>query len=914
MDWNSIYASASATPAPVATAPPAVSPPTDSPPAVSPPSGGGVDWGSIYGGQHRAPAPAPTESHVDENVKDMMGTGGGDPLSGIRPMLHGAARAAGSTVGKVVDILSRPDEANLAAKRYLDKHHPASNNPLDVMRTGFGSQAEGLRTLIHGESPEQYQDDVEAVTQQLMGATPEEYRNMPGWRRKANEFATQLITDPTTYLGGAGIMDAMSELGVHASLPMLGRMVEGLQNSKFAGARAAGNAIQEGFDFTHYKGDTLRTMAARRGAEGVDQFRGLKAINAGRRTKALDLQKQLKHEFNSIIGDLTTVEQDSLWHAIDEGTTSSLPEHLRVAATRFQHLTDSLAHLGGTPELRQMLAQQRTFQLPDNMRRFELENGATRDIQGSDQFRKNYVPTAHDVRQFVNSELGHAGITSTDEGALTAGESRLEDILNNPADIPKAKTSGLSSNDAFLKERGEEARILGPDAQRKVIERRLTAGAQSIAARDAERSAAELFGVKDFSQIPPEAKEFFRDTVQREGGKDFWKGLIDVPKVAMFALPFRHMVNIGSLSWLADPSMRQQYGQAAKFFQIMAKGADPETRAKILGKAYKYGVAGVPSHDRAAGWIGKIPKLGEIYKASNHALWTFDDAVKATRFNNLLKDYMKRGMEESQAAYRAASDVSAELIDYSDQSPLTKFLSYVAPFSTYRTKAPVAIGRAVIRHPERVLASDRLAPELTGGTQQAGTDPETHKPQVGKAYIPLAETLRAVDNPMEYTRSTMGWPLQMAAGGIEKAIGAAQGKQVEPYFTYGKAPDAKYALNATVGSFPWGDFALDAMPHIPGLKPRLRELMRTNSAANYVGQHVLGPEFSNQGDVNNFFRSQTGFGLTTGASHSEIEAQQHINGLSRQIDQAMRNGNIDQAQQLQKRLDTYRRFHRVYVP
>ena len=104
------------------------------------------------------------------------------------------------------DVLNRPSMATTAAMQ----HGPAA----------------GLKTLIHSEAPENYQRDTEAITSHLMGASPAEYQNLPGWRRKLNEFATQIITDPTTYLGGAGILDHLLEAGGAKAVPAISRTID----------------------------------------------------------------------------------------------------------------------------------------------------------------------------------------------------------------------------------------------------------------------------------------------------------------------------------------------------------------------------------------------------------------------------------------------------------------------------------------------------------------------------------------------------------------------------------------------------------------------------------------------------------------------------------------------------------------
>jgi len=530
------------------------------------------------------------------------------------------------------------------------------------------------------------------------------------------------------------------------------------------------------------------------------------------------------------------------------------------------------------------------FQVGPEFQRFEGEQ--PRGMQMPEQYRQHYVPTAHDVSKFSQAQQAAGGITSLDPHAGVAQAESLEDVLKTHVASPEPATAKMSAEDQALKERGERAKLLAPELQRKVIEARLRGGASAIAARDAEQAAARLFGVKDFSKIPPEAKAFFVEAYTRPEDRSalqnighILKGAVDIPKHGLFALPFRHMMNIGFLSFLADPSLSNVTGTAGKFARLMLERS-PEARAKILGKSLKYGVTGAPSIDRSPGWTGRIPILGEIYKASNHTLWTFDDAAKATRFGKLLKRYQRGGMAEPEAAAKAANDVGAEMVNYGERSPLTQALAYLLPFATWRTKMPGAIARATLKHPERPLALSRISPEITGDLQQG--PPGSGK--VGVAYTPMADAYRGVDNPYEFARAAAGWPLQMALAKAQQA-----GGQGNNYWSYYKEPNTQYALNETVGSFPGGDYLL-RFPELFG-KPPLTE-------------------FKDQGQptsiLPNLVRAQTGFGLKSGPSPRELAAKQHFDQQRAMIDSLRKQGYNAYADTLQKKLDTYMRYNPLF--
>lgn len=1053
--------------------------------------------------QPRPAAPAPTPQTLPSHAPVAKAlTGGENPLAPLVPVLTRAGRAAGTGVGKVFDVLNRPNEAALA--------------------TGRRGIRSGVSTLVHSESPEQYQADLSAVTRPMMGATPQEYAGLPGWRRAANEIATAIITDPLTYAGGAGVLEHLGEALSTKSFTAFSRAVDAMTQSTNPHLRSAGLGLGHAYDTFHYKGGTARSLAAANGAQGVAQFRGLKAINNARREQAQDLTRTLLHQYDAVTNKLTPEDEAALYHAIHTGTVAALAKTkpaLAAKAAAFKRITDSLAWLQGDPELREIMQKGRVnpgspgtnifrwqkspgptlersplrgstyayegtpestlhraeeyagggktrieahytprnplnlnpshggpyelgedtlrhlrgdriaalitqpgyglhwayrgrenaarylralgvsaeeikqivsrpstsnaldristelaklkghdairlpwdeliwrnepemlknlftsegervlepsvetsildpslikpgravppfregggFELPDTMQRFE--SAVPRSMMGEESYRGDYVPLKHGKLGAPPSE---SGIIDLDQTA-TASERRLDELLGSrsleeemtPQQRIEHVTPGLDSQDRNLLERGEGVKLLEPEVQRKVIAARLASGAQSLAAHDAEQRVAELFGKDTWAKVPSDAKAFFQETYNEPGGAEFWKNMartaIDVPKVGLFALPFRHMANIGSLLAIADPAAIP--ATLVKYADLVARGTgsnrlgkvipylDPERaaarRATILGTAGKHGVAGAPSFDRQAGWVGKIPGIGEIYKASNGLLWSFDDAAKATRFNRLLRRFKDEGMSESAASHRAADRVSAEMIDYNNRSPFTEnVLRYVAPFATYRSKVPAAVAGSVLRHPEYAVNYGRMSPELVGDEQQ-GPPNAKGQPQVGKSYLPMAEVFRGVENPASYLRASAGYPIAMAASGIGGALQRAAGvsaPDVAFYATYGKDPDIKYLLNATLGSFPGGEAGLGA-----------------------VG---LG-EFTNQGSLSGAVRGQTGFGLSRGPSPTQIALPGVLQQAQDQADAARKKGDSATADAIEKAIERVRERYRIYVP
>ena len=880
------------------------------------------------------------------------------------PVLTGAARATGTGVGNVFDLLNRAHEATTA--------------------TITGGVGAGAKTLVHGQSQES-QDQTRAELRQKFGIAPfydslsnaqwtsPNGNKIPGHTLQGIiDFAIDTGTDPLTYVGGFGLLEHLVEYAGLKSVPALARFLTALE------AHGQGHVAQglgTAFDFLNYKGEALRNLAARSGEKGVAQFKGLKAINNARLQRGQDLASTLTGQFKQITKGLTEHERDELYKAIHTGKEAGLPAELQSRAKAFSELTDTLAYLSGTRGLRRQLTEgnrtveglrpparpeptlprvpgQRAplsefpgaeklvgafegremtdeeeahllsaihnlrephkeplaelwkeppavgksgggFILPDWAKRFDTQ---VRSLQRPSQYRKNYVPTAHDLETTLGPSFTRAGsIEELDQMVAAQARDAAEKAKSGPfrtileartqAAEPKM-TQGLHTSDPALKPREGPGKMQDTGLQEDIIRGRLAHGAKAITARDAERQVSRLFGVGGFSKVPADAKNFFRETYTKPGGKEFWsglaKGLIDVPKVGLFALPFRHMANIGTLSVFADPSLANVFGTAGRFGRLMV-ARSPEAREQILGKAVKYGVTGAGDVEgsRHAGWIGQIPGIGDFYKASNHALWTFDDAAKATRFQRLLEQNMKRGLAEPQAAYNAADQVGAELIDYSNRSPLTKALGYIAPFAAWRTKMPGAVTRALAKHPERILAAGRAAPEMVGDLQSG--PPGSGK--VGKSYLPVAEAMRAVDNPYEYLRAGLGWPTQMTVSGIEHA-----GKD---YYTYGKPPDLKYAFNATAGSF-------------PGVQPAM------TWADAHLGTNLSDWPEPSGGFLPDVLRSQTGFGLARGPTPKNLQAASHVKEAQTAISSARRAGHTAYANALEGKLRAYLQYNQLF--
>lgn len=912
-----------------------------------------------------------------------------NPFNALIPVLTGAPRAAGTKVGQLFDLISRPGKAlealgargPQAALKALERGETtqrhgedrALDRPLaaSIWLQGLGAPAplaniegQGITSFYDALNKKNEPALPTAAIQRALGAISDPktaasitsglenlYGGLPHLARGAIDLATDTTLDPTSYIFGGGAGDKAAEEAGKAFVPFA-RTLDAMQHATIPvseeshplaralapivqrGIRTTGDLIAGAHDFANYKGEEKRALAAAMGAPGLEAHGALRAINAGRKTTQSDLASTLLHEFSQVSHGLTNDEEDELYKAIHTGTVAELPPKLADRAASFKRITDTMAHLQGDEALQSALAEHGFSGTPERFSRFTPEE--PRGLQSIENFRQNYLPIAHNMKRFQEVLPAQAsGITDLDPG-LTDSEMRFERLLHpkhgpssleeamKPAAAPEQQTQDLSTFDPNLERRENAGRVLPAAQQRQVIESRLRGAARSISAHDAEQAVNKLFGTKTFAEVPLAAKKFFAETYTNPEDRSFWqklgnvgKGAIDIPKIGLFSMPFRHMANIASLAVLADPSVGQTFGTVGKFAKLMLSGLDDEQRAKILGDAVKVGAAGSPSIDREAagwigkltprdaieygtkhgivqpgkwsGWLGKVPGIGDLYKLSTHALWAFDDAAKATRFERLRKQYMAGGMDAVKSAYRAANDVSAELISYDERSPLTRALAYIAPFATFRSKVPFAIARALARHPERILAAGRMSPELIGDLQQAPPNAKG-KAQVGKSYLPLAEAFRGADNPAEYLRSTLGYPLAMAVSGLgnmEQHGSGVTAPGVANYMTYGKNPDLKYLANQTAGSFPGGEQLLKAL-----------------------GQ----AEWTNQGSLSGAIRGQTGFGETYGPTPTEMETNAEASLYRRAIDAALKAGNAPEAKAYQQALQTLLLYHKVYTP
>lgn len=727
-----------------------------------------------------------------------------DEIQGIQKIFtpfQAVDAAAGHPTGKVLDLLSRSGQAGAALFA--------------------GEDAPQIAHSFFSGDTDQYARDTDSVKQHLgiKGAVDK----LPSWGRGVADALVQTAVDPMTVIGGSGALDkAVSAVGSRGFVAG----AKGLDALAKKGGRLgqAADAVGGLHDAFNFKGAVKRALAVRNGREGLDQFGALKAINNAKVSKEGGLGNTLVTDFRKTHKDLSPEDMSAIQKAVNTGTVDALSPELQARAAEFKQTTDALAHLQGTRGLKAEL-KGGGFELPQQYGRFD---DSVRSLQATSQYRPNYVPHGHDFQSELDLHAPAKSISELDK--RMSGEIKtLRDLAESRNVTGPMTTRGLKAEDRNLLERSDSAQLLDPEFQNKIIEQRLRGGARAIAEKDAEREISRLFGVSRFGAIPPEAKAFFKETYNTPGAKEFWGGIarraIDLPKQGLFSLPFRHMANIGTLSLFADPSIENITGTAGRFARLLT-AKSPEARSAILGKAERFGVTGVPSIDNKIGWIGKVPLVGDIYRLSSHVLWTFDDAAKATRFQRIMDAGLKEGLKHDTAAYRAANQVGAELIDYSNRSPFTKALGYIAPFATFRTKIPGAVARTAVRYPERLAIANRVAPGVVGEDQQTPNGMTAH------VANPITDSFQMVQDPARYARATAGLPANMLLSKIGE-LGAQPGRE-NNYMTDNKKPDLKFVLNQLAGSFPFGlPQLLDALGQneFPA-KSYLEDLLRGQSGVS----------------------------------------------------------------------------------
>ena len=319
----------------------------------------------------------------------------------------------------LIDFATRLGQATMRAKvvgqQRLAHHQQSPWNPIDLP-----ADVAWVNTLVHSDIRSgQYAHDTSEITRQMMGATPEEYNALDPTRRQANELATQTIFDPLTIIGFSGFSRAAFNEATRATMPAIMR---GAARAEERGllhpaVRDAGGYIHGLFTAGGQPpAHVLRTLAAKYGPEGVDEWRQLSSMAMARDARAADIHASLSAAFHRTIHGLSSDEFRSVENAIHTGTIGELPENLQTVANRVRQIDRAIPFLGGSSVVRtRRLAG---YQLPDELRRFDVGQDfgpvdqRPRAVINTGQVRENHVPIPHDEFAALHRDYEQGDITA----------------------------------------------------------------------------------------------------------------------------------------------------------------------------------------------------------------------------------------------------------------------------------------------------------------------------------------------------------------------------------------------------------------------------------------------------------------------------------------------------------------------
>lgn len=599
-------------------------------------------------------------------------------------------------------------------------------------------------------------------------------------------------TDPLMWTGdlpaaGLRATEAGTLPGIMRGLSLLERINPGV-------ASVARKTFEMIHDLPGVDSATKRALASAFGNRWVQEYGKMSAVRAASRSFGNEFGRQFGEHFGEILHGLRPEEEAAVYDAIDKGAVDLLPENLLPKAQQLESLTDDLFFLEAEPAAREDMISNGYRGLPDWAKK--LDTGTAKAPAAISSFRGKYVP-------------GMRPISATTGGPRRISEITRQDPFLQPRDEPLPKSAFEPGAVNYF---------------RDAFQRRFAAAGRNVASGEAERKLLQQFGGESFEQLPEHVKEFFNKTVVGDRGfnplnraADFGKAAIDLQKGSIFWNPTRHMGNIGFLSVLHDigatPGVIKEYAKTAAM--------NPTQRFEHFAPEIANGVVQVGG-DRSSAFVSFLQKLGggpqtdakwssilrnaagapfriagNWYSFAGDQLWKFDDAAKAVAFRRNTQRFMADAVPRDTAEALAAHEVNASLVDYNTRSALADALSYVAPFSTWRTKMPMAVARGVIKSPGVAAAMYRASPASFGGEGQLPSG------KVEKSSLPGAEFSNVVQDigsipgaigglmtgtesqhplSLDYPIGTLGWWPRIAGNLI--AAGTTKGN--EPYpFTYG---------------------------------------------------------------------------------------------------------------------------------
>lgn len=764
----------------------------------------------------------------------------------------------------LADILRRTSSASASARVH-----------------GLGA---GLQTLLHSNAPEENAADLKAITRSntgvpllgpisamtglgmVGGMSQQEYNAQPQWARDFMEkFSTPTTQDPLTVLGATGATRALTQRASESILPVAMRATAKAAALPGIPGRVAEAAAHVGgklHDFVTPGGANAaaaeRELALQHGRQGVQIAQQLYALRGMGKTVGSDLEHTLSRGLDQSLNGLSESDQLRVSSAIHRGTIDSLPDNLRAPAQQLQQFDRAIPWLFGSKSLRSLMTKRYDYSLPPELQRFD--QGPLGFVKTSN-FEPNHIPLIHEL-----SPETAENIVAGSRGKIDVASAHNPQFLRRRQVDPDEAiplTSAKQVKDAFASSFSRAGRAWGgAQIQREVAQRFATPRTLRIQTPTNTGAAT----AKRFSDVPVPIRKFFTTPAVEPGNAALHQLAQDARSVSNIGRssifvggPLPHMGRIASLGLLHGPEAIP--GAIGKFAKMGAGFASPETHAAVLGAARKAGAAGVPSLEgagdlnKALDWLGgraeagvkrimparmaasakysKFAKLASIpttvakhwFGGVSKALWTWDDAMKASLFEKNLRTYGD--------PLRAAFHTQKSLVDYGISSKMTETARFVSSFPTWRTRMPAAVLKGITENPQNLMMLARLGtligigPAAALGVASFSAGGKERKLSMNA----IGEAMQVASDPQGYTRGSLSPSGHIAAWTLSELSGHGKGNYPN-YWTYGQNP-AMFALKSLPGinqgsqyagqgmfkSTP-GDEALQQLTGVQTMEPR----------------------------------------------------------------------------------------------
>lgn len=396
--------------------------------------------------------------------------------------------------------------------------------------TAFSARGprQGLSTLIHGETPEQYQADTHAQAKKAAEfftnsdhLTEAQYNALPGWLHNILEIGTQTAEDPLTYIGGLGLAKkGVEEATVHA-LPLAVRAGTKLATKPgIAGlaGRAASHYGAIAHDIItpggHEAAEAARTLALKHGAAGVRTYQRLYALRNAALAQGADVSHSLQTAFDAALHGVAPDDQLKIFKAIHSGTIDKLPDTLQPTAKRIVQVDRSIAYLGGSKALRNKLTKA-GFKLPPEFARHDIAKA--RGVVRTNNFRTNHIPLPHELEPSERDAVLNRIETGTRGKKNTASTVNLQFKPRRPED-PDSRIYPVD-DPALIRElfgssfKRAGRQIAGADLQNRVAE--LASPERTILARLSPTAASKVQSLKNLNAARLRAKPIVPEEIER---------------------------------------------------------------------------------------------------------------------------------------------------------------------------------------------------------------------------------------------------------------------------------------------------------------------------------------------------------------------------------------------------------------